>query len=180
MLAGRHATMGRDFLSESAIESATGVLLHPGGLDIEHLQGELGHLLGRSIDYADLYFQYARHEAWSLEDGIVKEGSHSVDQGVGVRAVAGERTGFAYSDVITPEALRAAADAAGAIARRGGEGKVQAWQAPRARLSTAGWIRSRACPTRRRSPVCRRSTRRPAHSIPACARSWPAWPPCMN
>ena len=58
----------------------------------------LGQLSGRHIDLADLYFEYSRGESWALEDGLVKEGAHSLDQGVGVRAVAGEKTGFAYSD----------------------------------------------------------------------------------
>src|SRR5690606_11813059 len=62
------------------------------------------------------------------EDGIVKEGSHSIDQGVGVRAISGDKTGFAYSDEIILPALTSAAEAARAIARSGGEGKLQAWK----------------------------------------------------
>jgi len=80
------------------------------------------------VDYADLYFQVARQESWSLEDGIVREGSFSVDQGVGVRANSGEKTGFAYSDELVLPALESAAGAARAIARQGQEKSVQAWQ----------------------------------------------------
>ncbi len=115
-------------MSLQSLTLATTRLLEPGGLDLDRLQQVLGRLMGRRLDYGECYFQSARHEAWSLEDGIVKEGSHSLDQGVGVRAVAGERTGFAYSDVITADALHAAVDAAGAISRSGGEGRVQAWR----------------------------------------------------
>jgi Predicted Zn-dependent proteases and their inactivated homologs len=82
----------------------------------------------RDIDAADLYFEYSHAESWALEDGIVKEGAYSIDQGAGVRAVSGEKTGFAYSDEILLPALTGAADAARAIARSGGEGKLQAWK----------------------------------------------------
>jgi TldD protein len=81
-------------------------------------------MLAHRVDYADLYFQYSRSEAWSLEEGIVKSGTFSIDQGVGVRAVSGEKTAFAYSDDISVAALRSAADATRAIARQGGEGRA--------------------------------------------------------
>ncbi len=114
-----------------AMQLAHRYLLAPGGLDAGALEHALGALMRRSVDYADLYLQFSRHESWSLEDGIVRSGSHSIDQGVGVRAVSGERTGFAYSDVITARALADAGKAAGAIAAGGGEGRVAALQ-PRA------------------------------------------------
>jgi TldD protein len=85
--------------------------------------------MGHAIDSADLYFQLSREESWSLEDGIVKDGSHSIEQGVGVRAVAGEKTGFAYSDEIVMPALEEASRAARAIARQGATHAVQAWSA---------------------------------------------------
>ena len=85
-------------------------------------------MLGSAVDSADLYFQLSREESWGLEDGIVKEGSASIEQGVGVRALAGEKTGFAYSDEIMMPALEEAARAARAIAVRQGSGAVQAWQ----------------------------------------------------
>jgi TldD protein len=80
----------------------------------------LDAVMSRGVDYADLYFQLSREESWSLEDGIVKEGSHSIEQGVGVRAISGEKTGFAYTDEVLLPALLEASDAARAIARSGG------------------------------------------------------------
>ena len=65
----------------------------------------LDAVMSRGVDYADLYFQLSREESWSLEDGIVKEGSHSIEQGVGVRAISGEKTGFAYTDEVLLPAL---------------------------------------------------------------------------
>jgi TldD protein len=103
-------------------------LLAPAGLDQGRLGQTLDLVLGARVDAADLYFQAAHEESWALEDGIVKEGSASIEQGVGVRAIAGERTGFAYSDEIQVQALEEAARAARAIAVRGGSGAVQAWR----------------------------------------------------
>ncbi|MGH8355641.1 MAG: metallopeptidase TldD-related protein, partial [Pseudomonas sp.] len=105
-------------------------LLAPGGLTIESLPAVLGELAGPGIDAADLYFQGQISETWVLEDGIVKEGSFNLDQGVGVRAQSGEKTGFAYSNAITAEALSQAARAARSIARAGQQGRVQAFASP--------------------------------------------------
>lgn len=105
-------------------------LLGPGGLTIDHLPGVLGELAGPGIDAADLYFQSQVSETWVLEDGIVKEGSFNLDQGVGVRAQSGEKTGFAYSNAITADALSQAAKAARSIARAGQNGRVQAFSTP--------------------------------------------------
>jgi TldD protein len=105
-------------------------LLGPGGLSIDHLPGVLGELAGPGIDAADLYFHGQVSETWVLEDGIVKEGSFNLDQGVGVRAQSGEKTGFAYSNAITAEALSQAARAARSIARAGQQGRVQAFVSP--------------------------------------------------
>ncbi|WKN23282.1 metalloprotease TldD [Azotobacter vinelandii] len=102
-------------------------LLSPGGLDLDALPALLGELAGPGIDAADLYFQSQVSESWVLEDGIVKEGSFHLDQGVGARAQSGEKTGFAYSNAITGEALRQAAQAARSIARSGQSGRVQAF-----------------------------------------------------
>ncbi|HCU54312.1 MAG TPA: metalloprotease TldD, partial [Gammaproteobacteria bacterium] len=102
-----------------ALDTARQTLLAPAGLGDRDLEALFGQLLAHRLDYADLYFQYSRHESWSLEEGQVKSGSYSVDQGVGVRAVSGEKTGFAYSDVILLPALTDAAMAARAIARHG-------------------------------------------------------------
>ena len=108
-------------------------LLAPGGLRIEHLPRLLGELAGPGIDAADLYFQSLVSESWILEDGIVKEGSFHLDQGVGVRAQSGEKTGFAYSNAIDEAALSAACRAARSIARSGQQGRVQAFAAPQVR-----------------------------------------------
>ena len=111
------------------LASVSEQLLSPGGLTLEHLPGVLGELAGPGIDAADLYFQTQVSETWVLEDGIVKEGSFNLDQGVGVRAQSGEKTGFAYSNAITAEALSQAARAARSIARAGQHGRVQAFKA---------------------------------------------------
>ena len=115
-------------MSANALQRARELILAPSGLDDGRLEQALSSLLGAAVDSGDLYFQLAREEHWALEDGIVKEGSHGIEQGVGVRAMAGERTGFAYSDEVVPAALLEAARAARAIAREGGGGQVQAWK----------------------------------------------------
>ncbi|MDB5805424.1 MAG: hypothetical protein JWN73_2746 [Betaproteobacteria bacterium] len=101
------------------LATAESLLLTPNGLDAAKLTSVLDSMFLRKIDYADLYFQYVRSEGWSLEEGIVKSGSFNIEQGVGVRAVAGEKTAFAYSDAITLAALNDAAAATAAIARQG-------------------------------------------------------------
>jgi TldD protein len=103
-------------------------ILEPAGLDDGRVERALGLVLGSAVDAADLYFQLSHEESWALEDGIVKEGNASIEQGVGVRAMAGEKTGFAYSDEILMPALEEAARAARAIAVHQGEGTVQAWR----------------------------------------------------
>jgi len=110
---------------EAAFNTAQATLLAPYSLDDTALEQVFGQMLSHKIDYADLYFQYSRSEGWSLEEGIVKSGSFNIDQGVGVRAVAGEKTAFAYSDDISLTALTAAAQATRAIARQGAESKTQ-------------------------------------------------------
>ena len=83
----------------------------------------LGQLSERKLDYADLYFQASYHESWVLEDSIIKDGSYNIDQGVGVRAVSGEKTGFAYADQLTLNALQQSATAARSIVREQGNGR---------------------------------------------------------
>ncbi len=100
-------------------------LLGQSGLAISDLERALGRLLGPGIDFGDLYFQHSRRESWSLEDGRVKDGAHAIEQGVGVRAISGEKTGFAYSDEIAPEALDDAIAAARAISSTGGRHAVR-------------------------------------------------------
>src|SRR5476649_1191553 len=99
--------------------TAESCLLAPYDLGAGKLEQVFGSIMAHRIDYADLYFQYVRSEGWSLEEGIVKSGSFNIEQGVGVRAVTGEKTAFAYSDDISLTALTSAAEATRAIARQG-------------------------------------------------------------
>jgi TldD protein len=112
--------------TELLFATADRTLLAPYGLDTSSLGQVFGRILAHRVDYADLYFQYSRSESWSLEEGIVKSGSFGIDQGVGVRAVSGDKTAFAYSDDISLPALSSAADATRAIALHGADGRVQA------------------------------------------------------
>lgn len=115
-------------MQQKTIDNVMARTLAPAGLDEEHLNRTLNSMLTRGVDYADLYFQVSRQESWSVEDGIIREGSFSHEQGVGVRAVSGEKTGFAYSDELMLPALQQAATAARAIARAGESKALQAWQ----------------------------------------------------
>jgi len=112
--------------TEILFATADRALLAPYGLDAGGLGQVFGRIMAHQVDAADLYFQYSRSESWSLEEGIVKSGSFNIDQGVGVRALSGEKTAFAYSDDISLPALRSAAEATRAIARQGGEARTQA------------------------------------------------------
>jgi TldD protein len=112
--------------SPDLLQTATRYLLAPYELDQATLQKVFGQIMVHQVDYADLYFQYCRAEGWSLEEGEVKSGSFNIEQGVGVRAVSGEKTAFAYSDEINLEALSDAAATTRAIARAGAHGRVPA------------------------------------------------------
>jgi TldD protein len=109
--------------AQSLLVQAQKTLLTPYGLDVADLSKVFGKIMAHDVDYADLYFQYSRSEAWSLEEGIVKSGSFNIDEGVGVRAISGEKTAFAYSDDISHLALGDAAVAVRAIAAAGQRGK---------------------------------------------------------
>lgn len=111
----------------TTLETAHQILLTPTGLGDPELQRILSQILGHGVDQADLYFQSTQHESWLLEDGIIKEGGYGIDYGVGVRAISGEKTGFAYSDEIVLPALEEAASAARSIAHQGGQNRVQVW-----------------------------------------------------
>ena len=113
---------------QAPLDLAREQLLSPGGITEHDLTRTLDSMLTHAIDSADLYFQASRFESWMLEDGIVKEGGHNIERGVGVRAVSGEKTGFAFSDEIVLPAITQAANAARSIAAHGGQGKVRAWQ----------------------------------------------------
>ena len=101
------------------------LLLDPFGLDESHLTRALSEIRAHNVDDADLYFQYTRSEGWSLEEGIVKTGSFSIDQGVGVRAVSGEKTAFAYSDDISWASLLDAAHTVRSISAQAGKGRAR-------------------------------------------------------
>jgi len=111
--------------SDTAFALADTTLLAPNEIDAAQLENLFGHLSAHQIDDADLYFQYSRSEAWSLEEGQVKSGSFNIDQGVGVRAVVGDKTAFAYSDDIRIAAIREAAGTVRAIAAAGQTASVR-------------------------------------------------------
>ena len=116
----------------ASLATAKSLLLDPWGLSENDMARAIGEIFTHKVDYADLYFQYTRSEGWSLEEGIVKTGSFSISQGVGVRAVAGEKTAFAYSDTLSPDALLSSARAVKSIARQGaGKTKVRTGDDPR-------------------------------------------------
>jgi TldD protein len=142
------------------LATAKDVLLTPYGLDEALLSRTLAEIFTHRIDYADLYFQATRSEAWSLEEGIVKSGSFSIDQGVGVRAVSGDRTAFAYSDDLSPEAIRQAALATRSIAKAGG-GKQK--------IKVASSLTCICRPIR-----CIRSTRPPRSNCSSASNRWRA------
>ncbi|KFX03520.1 protease TldD [Pectobacterium betavasculorum] len=100
-------------------------LLTANKLNLDDLAAVLGSLNERRLDYADLYFQSSYHESWVLEDRIIKDGSYNIDQGVGIRAIDGEKTGFAYADQITLNALHQSAQAARSIVREQGTGTAR-------------------------------------------------------
>jgi len=110
--------------TQNSLKVADRYLLNPYDLGHPELEKVFRKLLSHRLDYADLYFQYHRSEGWSLEEGIVKSGSFNIEQGVGVRAICGEKTAFAYSDDISLPALTAAAEATRAIADAGGRRSV--------------------------------------------------------
>ncbi len=110
------------------LETAKSTLLAPFELESGKLERVFGTLAARKVDYADLYFQHSRFEGWSLEEGIVKSGSFNIEQGVGVRAISGERTAFAYSDEISFNALQDAARATRAIAAAGQARRIKSNQ----------------------------------------------------
>lgn len=114
--------------AQSLLAQAQKTLLTPYGLDVADLTKVFSTIMDNDVDYADLYFQYSRSEAWSLEEGIVKSGSFNIDEGVGVRAISGEKTAFAYSDDISRVALGDAAAAVRAIASAGQQRRVPAFE----------------------------------------------------
>jgi TldD protein len=120
-----HEPQSRALAPTDAVAFAREHLLAGSGLDLAALDRALSAAMTRQLDYADLFLQLTRYETWTVEDGIVKEGVHSIDQGIGVRAISGERTGFAYSDQLDETALLDAVGAARGIARTRGDGKTK-------------------------------------------------------
>jgi len=115
-------------MKASISEQVQQQLLLPAGLTEQDLENALSATMTGGVDYADLYFQQSRQENWVLEDGIIKDGGYHLEQGVGVRACSGEKTGFAYSDDLVLPALQQAARAAQAISRQGQEQQVAVWK----------------------------------------------------
>ena len=152
---------------------ARSLLLEPFGLSEATLANALATIATHRIDDADLYFQYTRSEGWSLEEGIVKSGSFGIDQGVGVRAVAGEKTAFAYSDDISEAALMDAAATVRTIAAAGQSRRVRcrrrrSWR--EAASSTRRWTRSPPSTARRRWRCWKGSSAWPAPATRASSR----------
>jgi TldD protein len=108
----------------SALTLAESRLLVPAGMGLAEMDRAFARLMGPGVDFGDLYFEHSRRESWTVEDGIVKDGAHSIEQGVGVRAISGEKSGFAYSDDIRVDALLESASAARAISRDGSSGSA--------------------------------------------------------
>ncbi|MEM7402039.1 MAG: DNA gyrase modulator [Pseudomonadota bacterium] len=113
---------------QNPLELAKSSILDPSGLDESHLSQAFSTLLNSSADSGDIYFQLRKHEAWSLEDGIVKDASYNINQGVGIRAIKGDKSGFAYSDEIVLPSLLESCKAARSIASGNQTGQVQAWK----------------------------------------------------
>ena len=113
---------------ENSLELARNTILTPSGLDESDLTQAFSTLLDSSADSGDIYFQLRKHEAWSLEDRIVKDASYNINQGVGIRAIKGDKSGFAYSDEIVLPALLESCKAARAIARGDQNEAIQAWK----------------------------------------------------
>ncbi len=112
----------------TVLEQAQHTILTPAGVDQQQLHKVLDTLMGPAVDAGELYFQHAHSESWTLEDGLVRAGNYSVEQGVGIRANSGEKTGFAYADDVHLPALLEAARSARSIARSGQNGQLQAWK----------------------------------------------------
>ena len=125
MTSRSHSAAPQRAATRQRIDVARDLLLTPFGLDESHLARALAEIRTHRVDDADLYFQYTRSEGWSLEEGIVKTGSFSIDQGVGVRAVSGEKTAFAYSDDISEASLLDAARTVRSISSVAQGGKVR-------------------------------------------------------
>ncbi|AFJ01760.1 TldD protein, part of proposed TldE/TldD proteolytic complex [Methylophaga frappieri] len=111
-------------MSTAYLDVVTASLLTPASLQLQDAEAALAKTMRPGVDYADLYFQRNRSENWLLEDGIIKDGGFHLEQGVGVRAISGEKTGFAYSDNLEKSALLQAGDAASSVVKSGQQKKI--------------------------------------------------------
>jgi len=109
----------------ATLDTVSSQILQPTGLSIENLNRFLDGLQGQQIDAGDLYFQTSQQESWVMDDGIIREGSFSIEKGVGIRAMSGEKTGFSYCDDLESNAISQAVNNARAIARQGQNGGTQ-------------------------------------------------------
>ena len=112
-------------------------IINKSDLSHQNIIKYLDDIKNNSVDYADIYFQYSKNEFWSLEDGVVKNGSYSIDQGVGIRSISGEKTAFTYSDDISNAALKAAVKA---INSMGSQGKGVTYQLPKDNVPSQKYI----------------------------------------
>ncbi|HPT57677.1 MAG TPA: DNA gyrase modulator, partial [Casimicrobium sp.] len=108
----------------ASLATAQSLLLTPAHLSLDQLSSTLGGLTARGVEFADLYFEHHKSESWSLEESIVKSGSFSISSGVGVRAISGEQTAFAYSGDIGAHSIAEAANTVAAIGRAGQSASV--------------------------------------------------------
>ena len=118
-------------MQTDSLQAAQQSILTPAGVELRQLEQALDTLMAPAIDAGELYFQRLQRESWSLEDGTVRNGNFHTEQGVGIRANSGEKTGFAYADEVQLPALLEAAKAARGIAASGGQGSICAWRQQR-------------------------------------------------
>ena len=111
--------MTKSLTTDSELGHARARLLDPTGLELHHLESIIGMLSGPVVDFSDVFLESTRSESWLMENNIVKEGAHQILHGSGLRTVAGLQTGFAYSDDLTFDALKNAAQAARTIVAGG-------------------------------------------------------------
>lgn len=111
-------------MDNTVLQLAKQAILVPTGLQEKDIHRVLDQLISGAVDDGDIYIQSSHYESWVLEDGIVKEANHNIEQGAGVRALSGEKTGLAYSDKIELAELLTAAKNVRAIARQGQNAKV--------------------------------------------------------
>ncbi len=160
-------TAGMALAAHDPLRLAREGILAPAGLDEGRVEQALGVVLGSTVDAADLYFQLSREESWALEDGIVKEGHAAIEQGVGVRALSGEKTGFAYSDEIVMPALEEPRVRRAQSRARVPRSPCRPGSRSAAIVSTCPRIRARHWPTRARLPGWSASIGRRVASIRA-------------